>query len=66
VIARLVELTSHAAAITARDGALPRAVAEPLALMVAPLAPHIAEELRARLGYDSSLADAPFPEPDEV
>jgi len=65
-IARLMELTSHAAAITARDGALPRALAEPLVLMVAPLAPHIAEELWARLGHDGSLAYAPFPEPDEA
>ena len=29
--------------------------------MVAPLAPHIAEELWARLGHPSSLAYTPFP-----
>ncbi len=65
-IARLMELTSRAAAITARDGTLPRPVAEPLVLMVAPLAPHVAEELWSRLGHDASLAGAPFPEPDEA
>ena len=32
--------------------------------MVAPLAPHVAEELWARLGHEASLACAPFPEPD--
>ena len=60
-IARLIELTTHAAQVAAARGALPRALAEPLALMVAPLAPHIAEELWARLGHPGSLAYAPFP-----
>jgi leucyl-tRNA synthetase len=32
--------------------------------MVAPLAPHIAEELWHRLGHPSSLAYQPFPQPD--
>ena len=64
-IARLMELTSHAARITAADGALPRALAEPLVLMVAPLAPHIAEELWRLLGHRESLAYAPLPEADE-
>ena len=60
-IARLMELTTHAAQVAAARGALPRALAEPLVLMVAPLAPHIAEELWARLGHPASLAYAPFP-----
>ena len=60
-IARLIELTTHAAQITAARGALPRALAEPLVLMVAPLAPHIAEELWALMGHPESLAYAPFP-----
>jgi leucyl-tRNA synthetase len=64
-IARLMELTSHAARITAADGALPRALAEPLVLMVAPLAPHIAEELWSRLGHERSLAHAALPEADQ-
>jgi leucyl-tRNA synthetase len=62
-IARLMELTSHAAKI-ATAGQLPRAVAEPLVLMVAPLAPHIAEELWYQLGHAESLAYHPFPEAD--
>ena len=63
-IARLTELTTAAARIAARDGALPLAIAEPLILMVAPLAPHIAEELWHRLGHGASLAYEPFPEAD--
>jgi leucyl-tRNA synthetase len=63
-IARLQELTSHAARIAAEQGTLPRGLAEPLVLMVAPLAPHIAEELWARLGHPGSLAQEAFPEAD--
>jgi leucyl-tRNA synthetase len=63
-IARLTELVTHAAQVTARDGALPRDVAQSLVLMVAPLAPHIAEELWSRLGHEESLAYTPFPQAD--
>jgi leucyl-tRNA synthetase len=63
-IARLQELSTHAARIAAARGRLPRAFAEPLVLMVAPLAPHIAEELWARLGHRESIAYAAFPEAD--
>jgi len=63
-IARLTELTTAAARLSSADGTLPRSVAEPLVLMVAPLAPHIAEELWYRLGHAESLAYAPFPEAD--
>ncbi|MGH3231759.1 MAG: class I tRNA ligase family protein [Streptosporangiaceae bacterium] len=59
-IARLIELTAHAS----RPPRVPRALAEPLVLMVAPLAPHIAEELWQRLGHRSSLAREPFPQAD--
>jgi leucyl-tRNA synthetase len=42
-------------------GGLTRDVAEPLVLMMAPLTPHLAEELWQQLGHDSSLAYHPFP-----
>ena len=32
--------------------------------MLAPLAPHLAEELWQRLGHDTSLAHGPFPQAD--
>ena len=41
---------------------LPRAVAEPLVLLVSPFAPHLAEELWERLGHGESLASASWPE----
>jgi leucyl-tRNA synthetase len=34
-------------------------------LMLAPLCPHVAEELWSRLGHDTSLARGPFPVADE-
>ena len=49
-IAKIIELNNHADQGCA-DGA-PREVAEPLVLLMAPLAPHIAEELWRRLGHD--------------
>ena len=62
--AKLIEYTNHLTK-QHRDGA-PRAAVEPLALMLAPLAPHLAEELWRRLGHDSSLAHGPFPVADPV
>jgi leucyl-tRNA synthetase len=60
-IARITELTNHLTSAYGADRPVPRSVVEPLVLMVAPLAPHVAEELWARLGADSSLAWHPFP-----
>jgi leucyl-tRNA synthetase len=65
-IARLTELNSYAGRLVARDGLIARAIAEPLVLMVAPLAPHIAETLWSRMGHPQSLAYEPFPEFDEA
>jgi leucyl-tRNA synthetase len=62
-IAKITELNNH---LTARypQGGVPRAVVEPLVLLLAPLAPHVSEELWARLGHPDSLASEPFPEAD--
>jgi leucyl-tRNA synthetase len=60
-IARLTELNN---ALTKLEGGVPRAAAEPLVLMVAPLAPHLAEELWMRMGHEESLVHHPFPEAD--
>jgi leucyl-tRNA synthetase len=64
-IARLMELNTHAAKLAATAGGLPRGLAEPLVLMVAPFAPHIAEELWSRMGHAASLVYEPFPQFDE-
>lgn len=38
-----------------------RAILEPLAILISPYAPHIAEELWSRMGNTTSIAAAPFP-----
>jgi leucyl-tRNA synthetase len=62
-IARLTEL-NNALTLAYPDGGAPRAIVEPLTLMLAPLAPHLAEELWSKLGHEQSLAWAAFPEAD--
>src|SRR6266511_1180308 len=61
-IARITELSSHLT--SAYPDGPPRVVAEPLVLMLAPLAPHVAEELWSRMGHAGSLAFEPFPRAD--
>ncbi|MFT3970025.1 MAG: class I tRNA ligase family protein [Micropruina sp.] len=56
-IARLTEYNN----VLTKLGAVPRHAIEPMLLMVAPLTPHIAEELWSRLGHAESLAYEPFP-----
>lgn len=38
-----------------------RSILEPLAILISPYAPHIAEELWEKLGHDSSVSTVPFP-----
>ena len=47
-----------------RDGPLPRAAALDFIKLLAPFAPHLGEELWARLGHDESVAYASWPEAD--
>ncbi|WP_063062288.1 leucine--tRNA ligase [Nocardia sienata] len=57
--AKLIELTNHLT--KAYPGGAPRSAVEPVVLMLAPLAPHMTEELWERLGHTHSLAHGPFP-----
>ncbi|MFE6662675.1 leucine--tRNA ligase [Streptomyces sp. NPDC057697] len=57
-IAKVTELNNH---LTKAGGPLSRSVAESLVLLVAPLAPHIAEELWRRLGHSESVVHQDFP-----
>ncbi|WP_328889084.1 leucine--tRNA ligase [Streptomyces sp. NBC_00316] len=57
-IAKVTELNNH---LTKVGGPLSRSVAERLVLLVAPLAPHIAEELWRRLGHTDSVVHQDFP-----
>ncbi|MFD4029268.1 leucine--tRNA ligase [Streptomyces sp. NPDC058637] len=57
-IAKVTELNNH---LTKAGGPLSRSVAERLVLLVAPLAPHVAEELWRRLGHTESVVHQDFP-----
>ncbi|MEV7345398.1 leucine--tRNA ligase [Streptomyces sp. NPDC093544] len=57
-IAKVTELNNH---LTKAGGPVPRDVAEPLVLLIAPLAPHIAEELWRKLGHTDSVVHQDFP-----
>ncbi|MEU9186032.1 leucine--tRNA ligase [Streptomyces sp. NPDC048484] len=57
-IAKVTELNNH---LTKAGGPVPRTVAESLVLLVAPLAPHIAEELWRKLGHTDSVVHRDFP-----
>jgi len=59
-VAKLIELNNYLTRLTA----VPRELVEPAILMVAPVAPHLAEELWRRLGHPSTLAFEPFPKAD--
>ncbi len=56
-IARLIEFNN---ALVPLD-TVPRDLAERLVLMIAPMAPHMAEELWEKLGHTSGIAYAPWP-----
>ncbi len=45
-------------------GSVSRQVIEPIAILLAPFAPHIAEEVYSQLGHDTSVYDAQWPEYD--
>ncbi|MEU0369476.1 leucine--tRNA ligase [Streptomyces sp. NPDC006283] len=60
-IAKITELNNH---LTKSGGPVSRSVAERLVLLIAPLAPHIAEELWRRLGHLESVVHQDFPTAD--
>ncbi len=61
-IAKLIELNN---AVT-KLAEPPRSIMEPLVQMVAPVAPHIADEMWERMGGTGSLALGPFPVADKA
>ncbi|MCV0002027.1 leucine--tRNA ligase [Mobiluncus mulieris] len=56
-IAKMIVLNNHLTGLKS----VPRAAAEALVLMVAPVAPHIAEELWQLLGHEGGITRVPFP-----
>lgn len=63
VVAKLIEYVNYLT--KAYPKGAPRAAVEPLAQLVSPVAPHIAEELWKRFGHDETIAYEAFPEFDE-
>lgn len=60
-IAKITELNNH---LTKTGAPIARSVAERLVLLVAPLAPHVAEELWRKLGHTGSVVHEAFPAAD--
>jgi leucyl-tRNA synthetase len=56
-IASMMEFTNHLTKITSR----PKSILKPFVLLLAPFAPHVAEELWRALGHAKSLAYEPWP-----
>ncbi len=63
-VAKLIELNNALGPIARELGGAPREVAESLVLMLAPLAPHVAEELWSKLGHHHSVVWHDFPTAD--
>jgi leucyl-tRNA synthetase len=59
-IAKLIEFNNHLTKL----GGCPADVADRLVVLLAPMAPHAAEELWTKLGHTTLVAHAPFPEAD--
>jgi leucyl-tRNA synthetase len=57
-IAKITELNNQ---LTKAGGPVPRSVAESLVLLIAPLAPHVAEELWRKLGRTDTVVHQDFP-----
>lgn len=56
-ISKLIELVNH----LTKSGVSPRESVEALVIMVAPFAPHLAEELWAKLGHSETVTRQPYP-----
>jgi leucyl-tRNA synthetase len=63
-VAKLIELTNALPRVVEARGGTPSEVAEALVLMLAPLAPHVAEELWSRMGHEASVVWTDFPQAD--
>jgi leucyl-tRNA synthetase len=59
-VAKLIELNNALGPVVRERGGAPREVAEAMVQLLAPLAPHVAEELWAMLGHER-LWEQPWP-----
>jgi leucyl-tRNA synthetase len=65
-VSKLIELNNALVPVVRDTGSAPREVAETMVALLAPLAPHVAEELWSRLGNEGSVVWASFPAPDQA
>ena len=65
VVAKLIEYVNYLTKTREKTGNVSRETVAPLIQMVSPVAPHIAEELWARLGNDGTITFEAFPTFDE-
>lgn len=67
VVAKSIEYVNYLTKVYGGSGAsgAPRAAVEPIVIMIAPVAPHIAEELWKRLGHEDTITFVDFPTHDE-
>jgi leucyl-tRNA synthetase len=61
----LMNVLEKAAQTTSQDRALLQEGLEAVALLLAPITPHISHQLWQELGHDSAIIDAPWPQVDE-
>ncbi|MGH3492094.1 MAG: class I tRNA ligase family protein, partial [Sciscionella sp.] len=59
--AKLIEFNNYLTKKFGKTQGTPRQLMQPLVRMLAPLCPHIAEELHARLGHESTVVTAAYP-----
>jgi leucyl-tRNA synthetase len=63
-IAALMTLNNRLTHVVGQTGRAPEEVVHAMVLMLAPLTPHVVEELWERMGHSSTVAFEPFPVPD--
>jgi leucyl-tRNA synthetase len=63
-IAAMMEFSNHLTSLTNKGQPHPKKVLEPFVLLLAPYAPHIAEELWQVMGHATTLAYEPWPKAD--
>lgn len=60
-ISKLIEFNNALTQYVSAGNVAPRTVMEPIAQMLSPLCPHMAEEMWSRLGHNESITYVPFP-----
>ena len=65
IVSTFMESTNKLMDVTKKEGGLSKSTLETLTVMLAPFAPHIAEEMWHELGHENTVFEAGWPEADE-